>query len=247
VIGFLRRVSSVHSALPAPEPQTIQVEGREITLRFKRNAQARRMVLRLDGKTRELVMTLPKRSSLAEALRFVENSTPWILKQLEKQPTAFVLRDGAEMLLRGELHKLALPDQKRGLVSVAGGVIAVPGGQAHGARRLRDHLKKMALTELSRASRHYAAAMDAKYKSVAVRDQRSRWGSCSASGTLSYSWRLILAPPFVLDYVAAHEVAHLREMNHGPRFWRLVLTHCANAKAAKQWLKENGRKVHSYL
>ena len=247
MIGFLRRVSSVRSALPAPEPQTIQVEGRALTLRFKRNARARRMVLRFDGKSGALVMTLPKHISLTEALRFVHNATAWIMRQLEKQPTPFTLREGAEMLLRGETHRLTLPLQKRGLVTIGDRVISVPGGEAHAARRLRDHLKKMAVSDLSEASRHYAAAMNTKYKSVVVRDQRSRWGSCSATGTLSYSWRLILAPSFVLDYVAAHEVAHLREMNHGPRFWRLVLTHCPNAKPAKQWLKENGRKVHSYL
>jgi len=86
--------------------------------------------------------------------------------------------------------------------------------------------------------------METKFSRLTIRDQKSRWGSCSASGALSYSWRLVLAPPSVLDYVAAHEVAHLREMNHGPKFWRLVLTHCAHSRQAKEWLKRNGRELH---
>ena len=89
--------------------------------------------------------------------------------------------------------------------------------------------------------------MGCRFKRVTVRDQQSRWGSCSSDGALSYSWRLILAPPHVLDYVAAHEVAHLKEMNHGPRFWRLVLTHCPQTRSAKQWLKQNGHTLHHAL
>jgi predicted metal-dependent hydrolase len=88
--------------------------------------------------------------------------------------------------------------------------------------------------------------MEVQYSAVSVRDQNSRWGSCSAARALSYSWRLILAPPFVLDYVAAHEVAHIREMNHGPRFWRLVLTHCKLAKQARAWLRHEARDLHRY-
>jgi predicted metal-dependent hydrolase len=93
----------------------------------------------------------------------------------------------------------------------------------------------------------YAAAMGTTVKAISVRDQASRWGSCAADGKLSYSWRLIMAPAFVLDYVAAHEVAHRLEMNHGPRFWRLVLTHCPHTKDAKNWLKAHGRELHEVL
>jgi hypothetical protein len=86
--------------------------------------------------------------------------------------------------------------------------------------------------------------MGVAYRRIGIRDQKSRWGSCSAAGDLSFSWRLVLTPPYVLDYVAAHEVAHLRHMHHGPAFWRLVLTHCQEAARAKRWLKANGHAVH---
>ena len=205
------------------------------------------MVLRLDSKTGGLVMTLPKRTGLAEALRFVEKSVPWILRTLDKQPAPSALVDGASVLLRGNHHMVKFSGGRRGLVQIQDAVAIVPGEAAHAPRRLLDHLKKLALVELTRASHYYAGLMATKFSRISIRDQKSRWGSCSSGGVLSYSWRLIMAPDFVLDYVAAHEVAHLREMNHGPRFWRLVLTHCANARAAKQWLKINGRELHRYF
>jgi predicted metal-dependent hydrolase len=96
------------------------------------------------------------------------------------------------------------------------------------------------------ATRHYAARMNVDFASITVRDTSSRWGSCSTTRALSYSWRLIMAPPFVLDYVAAHEVAHLLEMNHGRAFWTLVEAHCARAGEARRWLKAHGRALHRY-
>ena len=247
MIGFLRTPLLKRAPLPAPEPTTLDIDGRQVPLRFRRNAKARRLVLRLDDKTQGLVMTLPKRTGLSEALRFVETSREWIVRTLGKQTPTATIANGANLLYRGMSHRLQFTGGKRGVVSVSEGVLLVPGDAAHAPRRLRDYLKAQALRELSVASHKYALAMDTKYTRISIRDQKSRWGSCSAGGVLSYSWRLILAPDFVLDYVAAHEVAHLREMNHGPRFWRLVLTHCHQARDAKQWLKAHGREVHRYF
>ena len=237
----------IRATAPAPEPVVLNIDGQKIPLRFRRNAVARRMVLRLDSKTGGLVMTLPKRIGRDEALRFVQQSRDWIVETLAKQAAPALIANGQTFLYRGKDHVLHFAGGRRGLVSLAGTIIQVPGDEAHAPRRLLDFLKKQALAELTEATRKYAKAMNAKYSKIVVRDQKSRWGSCSANGTLSYSWRLILAPDYVLDYVAAHEVAHLREMNHGPRFWRLVLTHCPYARAAKQWLKANGREVHRYF
>ena len=102
------------------------------------------------------------------------------------------------------------------------------------------------MRDLDAASRRHAAALGVAIKRIAVRDQSSRWGSCSNSGVLSYSWRLILAPPFVLDYLAAHEVAHLVELNHSPRFWRLVRRVYPDAQRAKVWLDVHGTDLHRY-
>jgi predicted metal-dependent hydrolase len=155
--------------------------------------------------------------------------------------------DGAVVMLRGVEHHIVSTGKIRGLVTHDEDLklLHVPGGANHMKRRLVDWLKAEAAHDLDVASTRYARAMDAEFRKLNVRDQKSRWGSCSSDGVLSYSWRLILAPSFVLDYVAAHEVAHLREMNHSTRFWRLVLKHCPDSRAAMAWLKRNGARLHA--
>jgi predicted metal-dependent hydrolase len=124
--------------------------------------------------------------------------------------------------------------------------MCVAGAAPHLARRIRDYLKYEAQCDLEAASRYYAEKIGVAIKRITVRDQSSRWGSCSNSGVLSYSWRLILAPPYVLDYLAAHEVAHLKELNHSPRFWRLVRSLTPDAERAKVWLDAHGADLHRY-
>ena len=124
--------------------------------------------------------------------------------------------------------------------------ICVSGDERHAPRRLADWLQNEARTDLVKRVEHHAAALDCSPKRLSVRDQSTRWGSCSTSGTLSFSWRLIFAPGFVLDYVAAHEVAHLREMNHSQRFWRLVRQTVPEMQRARAWLKQNGAELHRF-
>jgi predicted metal-dependent hydrolase len=124
--------------------------------------------------------------------------------------------------------------------------ICVSGSEKHGSRRLADWLRAQAKSDLTRRTLYHAANLGCNPKRISVRDQSTRWGSCSSTGTISYSWRLIFAPDFVLDYVAAHEVAHLREMNHGPRFWRLVRETMPDMHKARAWLKQNGAELHKF-
>ncbi len=123
--------------------------------------------------------------------------------------------------------------------------LCVAGDTPHVDRRVADFLRREAKSDLEQASRHFAERLGLAIKQVSIRDPSSRWGSCSTTGVLSYSWRLILAPPYVLDYLAAHEVAHLVEMNHSPRFWRLVDRLCPNVQRAKAWLDAHGTRVAS--
>jgi predicted metal-dependent hydrolase len=125
-------------------------------------------------------------------------------------------------------------------------LLCVAGAEPHVPRRVRDYLKREAKADLEIASKRAAAALGVTLKRVSIRDQSSRWGSCSTTGVLSYSWRLILAPPFVLDYLAAHEVAHLIEMNHSRRFWKLVERICPHMSRAKIWLDAHGTELHRY-
>jgi hypothetical protein len=163
-----------------------------------------------------------------------------------------VFAQGAVIPLRGREYAINITGGVRGAVRVAPpagenpGHIEVPGDLAHAARRLREWLKAECKQDLIAASSIHAKAMGVRFHKISVRDQSSRWGSCSASGQLSFSWRLILAPAFVLDYVAAHEVAHLAQMNHGPKFWALVARHCPDLEKARAWIRRHGRDLHSY-
>lgn len=120
------------------------------------------------------------------------------------------------------------------------------GGADFTERRVHDYLKREARKDLHKASLEYAEELGVRVKRVSIRDQSSRWGSCTSAGSLSFSWRLILAPPYVLDYLAAHEVAHLVEMNHSPRFWRVVARVCPSVERAKNWLDTYGNDLHRY-
>lgn len=228
------------------DPAALNVGDSDLPVVFRRHAQARRLVLRLNAEGTAVVVTVPYGVSRAQALDFADRSKEWLQHRLANRGAAIKLAPGSRIPLRGVDHEVRHIESRRGLVTSdpVANVIHVPGDLAHIQRRLRDWLKAMARDELARAAQKYAEAMQVKYRRLSVRDQKSRWGSCSAAGDLSFSWRLIFTPEFVLDYVAAHEVAHLKHMHHGPSFWRLVLKHCPEAQKARRWLREHGHSVH---
>ena len=228
---------------------SLTIDGEELPVILRRNRQARRFILRLDKTGTGIVVTVPEFANNSQAMEFAAAQAGWIQSQRRKQTPARTFSDGQSFPLRGLDHTISHRPDGRGTVWIDecdGPQLCIAGRPEHLPRRLKDWLKKQARLDLESASRKYGAAMGLEFSRITVRDQSSRWGSCSSNGTLSYSWRLILAPEFVLDYVAAHEVAHLREMNHGQRFWTLVETHCQDSDAARSWLKKNGRQLHRY-
>lgn len=229
-----------------PKQAVIDIAGKPVSVAFRRNKQARRLIIRLSRRRDGVIVTMPPRSSAAEALDFARRSQAWIAARLAAEQETVAFASGAAIPVR-DVKLIVTPENiRRGTVRIDTGRLLVPGDAAHLPRRVTDWLKAEAKRDLLRASEHYAAAMEVKFRRLTVRDQASRWGSCSADGALSYSWRLILAPSFVLDYVAAHEVAHLRHMDHSPRFWRLVLMSCDRAAEARTWLRRNGASIHRY-
>jgi len=184
-----------------------------------------------------------------EARAFAERNAGWIAARFKRLPQAIPFADGLDLPLRGVPHRI-VHRAGRGTVWTEVGedlpLLCVAGDRKYLARRVRDFLKREAKRELEAASRRYAAQLGVAVRRIAVRDQVSRWGSCTAAGVLSYSWRLILAPPYVLDYLAAHEVAHLVEMNHSRRFWRVVAGICPDWQRAKGWLTAHGNALHRY-
>src|SRR6266849_4803889 len=235
------------------EPSTIQVVfDRSIYLvRIRRHRQARRYTLRIDAASREVVLTMPPRGSVKEAKEFAQKHGGWIAARLKRLPKAAPFAHGTEVPLRGESHHIVHRRGVRGTVwteaDAAGDrLLCVAGEPPHVDRRIGDFLRREAQLDLDAASRRHAANLGVPIKRICVRDQSSRWGSCSNTGVLSFSWRLILAPSFVLDYLAAHEVCHLVELNHSARFWRLVKRLYPDVERAKMWLDVHGTDLHRY-
>lgn len=235
------------------EPQAIEVVfDRSIYLvRLRRHRQARRYTLRIQAANREIVLTMPPRGSVKEARGFAEKHGGWIATRLGRLPEVAPFAPGTVLPLRALPHRIVHRRGLRGTVWTELGqngerLLCVAGDAPHLARRIGDFLKREAKRDLEAAARRYAEKLGVGIKRVSIRDQSSRWGSCSTTGALSFSWRLVLAPRYVLDYLAAHEVAHLIEMNHSPRFWRLLARACPDMQRAKVWLDVHGADLHRY-
>lgn len=241
---FFRRTSE-------PVTITVFVAGEAYQVRLRRHAKARRYTLRINSGTRDVVLTMPPRGSLKQANEFAQKHGAWIAARLRRLPQVAPFSHGTVLPLRGVDHRIEHRSAARGTVWIETGkgddrLLCVAGAEPHVPRRLRDFLKREAKSDLETASGQAARALGVTVKRVSIRDQSSRWGSCSTTGVLSYSWRLILAPPFVLDYLAAHEVAHLIEMNHSRAFWRLVERICPHTSRARSWLNTHGTGLHRY-
>jgi len=238
---------------PLPDPAHLEVrfEDRSFQVSLRRRPQARRITLRISSATGAVVLTLPQRTDLTTAQRFADAHGGWIATRLERLPQRVVFRAGARVPFRGVPHRIVHWSKVSGPTEATRDdkdqpMIAVSCEPGHVGRRVREFLEREAKKELAKAVRHYGARLEVAPKRITVRDTKSRWGSCSARGNLNFSWRLIMAPPFVLDYLAAHEVAHLKEMNHSPRFWRLVSSACAKTIEAERWLKRHGTELHRF-
>ncbi|HEV7368320.1 SprT family zinc-dependent metalloprotease [Arenibaculum sp.] len=215
-------------------------------LELRESPRATRMTLRVDPARDVIQVVVPRGVTEAEAARFVARHADWVRSRLAAMPPRLAFADGVALPFLGADHVVRHDPRHRGGTLRADGEIRVGGSPEFVARRVRDFLVAEARRELAARSRDKAERIGASLGAVAVRDTRSRWGSCASTGRLSFSWRLILAPEPVLDYVVSHEVAHLREMNHGPRFWRLVATLSPEAEGARAWLKANGARLLRY-
>ena len=237
----------------APEPDRLPVDlgSRSVEVALRRRDTARRMTLRVSSATGDVVMTLPPNATVAGARAFLDSHTGWIAQRLSRLPDRVDFQPGALIPLRGTPHRIVHWSRVRGATRAtqddAGEpVIAVCGEETTVPGRVRRFLALEAERDLREAVGRHTASLGVVARRLTLRDTRSRWGSCSSAGALSFSWRLILAPPFVLDYLAAHEVAHLKELNHSHRFWRIVHGLCARTDEAERWLNRNGSGLHRY-
>ena len=227
----------------APDENWLMVGAQRVRLHFVRHRRARRYVLRLrpDGSAR---VTIPRGGSIAEASRFLHKNLAWLQQQLLHQAVqparSCSWKLGTEILFRGK-HVPLEPagNGDPGLIRFATEIVHISGHAMDFRPVVERHLWRLAAGELHARVLELAALHQIGVQRVTVRNQRSRWGSCSRRGTISLNWRLVQTPEFVRDYIVLHELAHVREMNHSPRFWREVARLCPNFVEAEKWLKAN--------
>ena len=217
---------------------------------LRRLRSARRFTLRVRAASRDVVLTMPARASLKAAREFAERHAAWIGARLDRLPEPVYFEPSSFAPLRGVDHRIVHCPGARGVAWTAesdeGPILCVAGERAHAPRRVTDYLKREARRDLEAAAARYCAALGVQKRRITLRDTTSRWGSCSSTGALNFSWRLILAPSFVLNYLAAHEVAHLVHMDHSAAFWRLTRRLFPETDRAEAWLKAHGADLHRY-
>jgi len=224
----------------AAAPRALVVDGRLVPLEIVRHPRARRYVVRV-GDAGTVRLTVPRGASIAGGVRFAERQTAWVAREQQRQrERARPWREGHGLLVRGELATLRV----EGDALVAGAEVVRPFVPAADLRPLVEaHLRAVASRELPARCLELARAARLTVARVSVRNQRSRWGACSARGAITLNWRLIQMPASVSDYVIFHELAHLTHANHSRRFWRAVAELCPWWRDAERWLRSNGRHI----
>ena len=221
--------------LPGPPP---------VEVYMKRSARARRFSLRVSRLDGRVTLSMPLRAREGEALAFLKGHEGWLRNTLQAMPDSAIRPVGLGSILPVEGRELLLSLGTGRGIRLDGDCLMIPGNPATAGARVAAWLKVLARDRLAKASTHYAGLVGRSYSTLALRDTRSRWGSCSPDGRLMYSWRLIMAPPSVLDYVAAHEVAHLVELNHSPAYWAVVSRIYPGWQEQRAWLHTNGQALH---
>lgn len=223
--------------------ESLEVNGQRVPLVLIRHPRARRYLLRLtpDGAAR---VTIPRGGSATEARRFAERSKAWLEQAIQRQAARPVRSRmwpvGTPILLRGESVVIEIATGARGnVVRFGSEMLKVADGVTDFRPVIEKHLWGLAAQELPPRVQAYAAQHQVPVRRISVRNQRSRWGSCSRRGTISLNWRLIQTPLHVQDYIILHELMHLRQMNHSARFWREVKSVCSDYEVAERWLKQN--------
>ena len=231
------RVDSRKLALPG---------GADVDLFVRRSARARRILLQVGQVNGGVELALPRGATLGEALEFAEQKAAWVERRLGLVLPRVPFVDGAEVPFRGTPLRIRHIDVPGVAVRYIDGELLVPGRDDTVSGRVKRWYRDQARHQIVPRASEKAERLGRRCGRITVRDQRTRWGSCSGNGNLNFSWRLILAPENVLDYVVAHEIAHLTEMNHGPRFWNHVGRLCAEPQAARAWLRSRGASLHRF-
>lgn len=218
----------------------------DLPLKVTEPTRCRRLSLRIDGKERSVVLSLPPRCSVKRAAKFVSDNRAWIEAHLLSIPVMKKFAADDVISLFGQSLKIKhCPEQKCGVI-VENGLIKVSGSVEFLPRRVRDFIKKESLQKLTEMSQEKAQKIGCSVKKVTIKDTKSRWGSCSTLGNINYNWRIALAPEEAIDYLTAHEVSHLKHPDHSPAFWKCVKSLSPYAESGRRWLKQNGNLLYTY-
>jgi predicted metal-dependent hydrolase len=233
-----RNEDKVEHLLPGDPPIPIDI---------RHSARARRMSLRISRSSGVVTLTLPKGAPLGDGLAFAADREAWLRRCLAEIRAALgavpTVAFGGTIPFRGRAVTLVAGRVRR--PELRGDSLVLPEGAERVAARVQAFLRATARDALAAAADRHASRLGRRYGRLTLRDTRGRWGSCSSRGDLMFSWRLIMAPDAVLDYVAAHEVAHLAEMNHSPAFWAVVSRLCPGYRVQRQWLRDHGTSLHA--
>ncbi len=229
--------------MEVPPPEMLELPSGLAVVQWRRSARARRVSLRIDPRGGAIVVTLPMRASRRTGMALLMNHTDWLADRLAALPDAVRFTDGAIIPIAGEPHRIRHAPTARGGAFLQDGELVVTGAAEFLRRRTHDFLRNEAGRRLAALVAEKSALADVRPRRITVKDTKSRWGSCAADGSLSFSWRLVMAPEYAQDYVAAHEVAHLRHMNHGPRFWALVDQLTPHKETAIPWLRTEAPRL----
>ncbi len=221
-------------------------DEKEVPLIVERSARAKRTRIRIDRTNRRAVLVLSKRASERAGLAFAQSKADWIVRELNALPAPKVFADSFSFDFLGEPVVIRHSPKSRRGVWKTDGVIWVSGEAEFLPRRVADFLKREFQSYAQKKILELAAALQVKVSRITIRDTTSRWGSCTRDGHISLSWRLCFAPPSAADYVIAHEVSHLKQMNHSPAFWATVAMICPTYKKEESWLKRNAAFLYSF-
>tara|TARA_B100000029_G_scaffold85050_1_gene75633 strand:+ start:2938 stop:3636 length:699 start_codon:yes stop_codon:yes gene_type:complete len=224
--------------------RTICIGGKPTPLWVRRKKNARRVILRVSEKNNGLIVTLPPLGTLDDVLDIVAKQEKWVQSRLAQVSVSIPFEAGAEIPIFGVPHEICHFPNDYGGVWLTSGKLCVTGRTEHVARRIHDWFRREAKVQIRPVAEAKARILRSNIGRVTIKDTRTRWGSCSAKGNLNFSWRIVLMPRKVFEYIIIHEVAHLREQNHGKEFWKLVQLMDPNFDHSRLWLQKYGEKLY---
>ena len=230
--------------------ETVMLEGQEFPIHITRHGRARRYVLKFDSENDIIKLTVPKRASIKGGVEFTQSRANWLFQQMHKAGERIQLEPGITFPLLG-LPTLLAHQPGRGVAELdemeQPQMLTIHGHTDFFSSRLKRYLQNYLREFIQPIAKDYAGQLGVSFRKISVRDTKSHWGSCAPDGSLSFAFRLVFAEPDLVDYIVAHEVAHLREMNHSPAFWKHVEQICPDYKQQKQWFKAHGGELEQYM